>query len=174
MVRNTSVLPTLQSMQKAYITVEARVATLKMFETLLHLDSATTRTIERTVALANYAQPVMYVESAKRLCFNLQQNPGLLDEYPPDKLCTLSDEMMARGTILQRQRDQERSRMVAIENMLKEKYDDVTKQSGSAGLIRCRVCGSSDISWDQKQTRGADEAMTIFCTCTRCKTRWKI
>ena len=60
--------------------------------------------------------------------------------------------------------------MKAFENMLHERYESV-KTEGE-GLLRCRACGSSDISWKHKQTRGADESMSIYCTCTSCKNRW--
>ena len=167
-------LATLQSFDTVYVSVKMRIATLKMFNELLQLEPQTIPVLERSIALVNYWRPLRYIEHAKRLCFNLHQNPALLEEFKLEEVCTLSDERMTKGTIVQRYRDQERSRMEAIQSMLKEKYEDVTNQSSTTGLIRCRACGSCDISWEQKQTRGADEAMTIFCSCTRCKSRWKM
>ncbi len=40
-------------------------------------------------------------------------------------------------------------------------------------FMRCRACNSSDITWTQKQTRSADEPMTVFCKCNNCGVRWK-
>jgi DNA-directed RNA polymerase subunit M/transcription elongation factor TFIIS len=40
--------------------------------------------------------------------------------------------------------------------------------------LRCKKCGSNDITHEFLQTRSADEGTTIFCTCTSCKKRWKM
>ena len=42
----------------------------------------------------------------------------------------------------------------------------------AASIYTCE-CGSSDVDYIQKQTRGADEAMTTFLTCNACGTHWK-
>lgn len=39
-------------------------------------------------------------------------------------------------------------------------------------FIKCRRCGSNAVDTEQKQTRSADEPMTIFCLCRKCETRW--
>ena len=39
-------------------------------------------------------------------------------------------------------------------------------------VLRCR-CGSVDVQVQQKQTRSADEAMTLFMQCMTCQARWK-
>ena len=39
-------------------------------------------------------------------------------------------------------------------------------------LIKCRKCGSEEVSYEEKQTRSADEAATIFMSCSTCKNRW--
>lgn len=40
--------------------------------------------------------------------------------------------------------------------------------------IACNKCKSDDITYLFQQTRSADEPMTIFCTCKRCNSRWKM
>jgi len=50
---------------------------------------------------------------------------------------------------------------------------DDTEALPDTGL-RCKKCGSNDISHEFLQTRSADEGTTIFCTCTKCKKRWKM
>jgi len=42
-----------------------------------------------------------------------------------------------------------------------------------AGL-KCKKCQSNDITYEFLQTRSADEGTTIFCTCGRCRKRWKM
>lgn len=48
------------------------------------------------------------------------------------------------------------------------------KTASNVGIFSCPKCKSKDVDTEQKQTRSADEPMTIFCACTRCQTRWTI
>jgi transcription elongation factor S-II len=41
------------------------------------------------------------------------------------------------------------------------------------GLFKCGRCGSSKTTHYQKQTRSADEPMTVFIQCTKCPNRWR-
>lgn len=123
--------------------------------------------IERDVWMIEHQLQSQYLRHANRICFNLVYNPLLKSE---PRVVHMSDEELASGTLMERVQVEEEQRMNAYENMLHERYESM-KTEGE-GLLRCRNCGSSDISWQQKQTRGADEAMTIFCTCAVCKNRW--
>ena len=52
--------------------------------------------------------------------------------------------------------------------------DDPMKDgTESSSVLQCRRCGSKDVSVEQKQTRSADEAMTLFICCLACNARWK-
>lgn len=46
----------------------------------------------------------------------------------------------------------------------------------SSSMLRCGRCGGTDVSWDSKQLRSADEGMTIFVQCENitCRARWKM
>ena len=52
-------------------------------------------------------------------------------------------------------------------NIVPEKFE--IKNS----LIRCGKCKLNKVFYYQLQTRGADEPMTTFCTCTHCNHHWK-
>lgn len=41
------------------------------------------------------------------------------------------------------------------------------------GGQKCKRCGSDKTSYTQKQTRSADEPMTIFHVCYACHLRWR-
>ena len=41
------------------------------------------------------------------------------------------------------------------------------------GMFKCGRCGSSKTTHYQKQTRSADEPMTVFIQCTKCPNRWR-
>lgn len=43
----------------------------------------------------------------------------------------------------------------------------------SNATFTCRKCHSTDVMFNQKQTSGGDEAMTVFCTCKACGNKWK-
>lgn len=48
------------------------------------------------------------------------------------------------------------------------------KQEDQGTFIQCKKCKSSAVDTEQKQTRSADEPMTIFCCCRKCGTRFRI
>jgi len=112
-----------------------------------------------------------YAEKVRELLYNLRQRPGLR-EYG-EALATLPPAVMARGTIVEDIARERAHRAQRVDDMLQEKCESMSDASVRSAL-RCRRCGSSDVAWEQKQTRGADEAMTVFCTCTKCGLRWKM
>lgn len=166
-------LSLLQKFQKNCVPMKHRKNCVRMFSTQLRIDFEIAKELEESICRLYYLNTIKYIEEAKRICFNIKCNSNLLKKYEISKLSLVSNEEMARGTLLEKIKDQENQKSVAVENMLREKYENVNKSS-EGGLVRCKTCGSADIAWQQKQTRGADEAMTIFCTCSNCKTRWKM
>ena len=62
------------------------------------------------------------------------------------------------------------------EGLLSEKTAAVSAPGAAPAecAIQCRRCRSTEVSIEQKQTRGADEAMTSFVQCNRCSLRWKL
>lgn len=46
------------------------------------------------------------------------------------------------------------------------------REVAKTGIFSCPKCKSFDVDTDQKQTRSADEPMTIFCTCNSCGSRF--
>jgi len=46
------------------------------------------------------------------------------------------------------------------------------KKDSTKGIFACTRCKSFDVDTEQKQTRSADEPMTIFCTCNVCGKRF--
>jgi DNA-directed RNA polymerase subunit M/transcription elongation factor TFIIS len=51
---------------------------------------------------------------------------------------------------------------------------DQIAEGCTAGALRCRRCGNDRIAVQQKQTRSADEGMTIFCSCDTCGQQWRM
>ena len=49
----------------------------------------------------------------------------------------------------------------------------VFQPKSGVSLYTCKRCGSQDVSVAQKQTKSADEPMTIACKCLSCENTWK-
>lgn len=107
-----------------------------------------------------------YVDKLRHAAFNLHVNQdiGLED-------LGASDETLARNTLVGRIMEETRVRGERFSAMLQEKYEALNDQTFTA-IVRCRRCGSEEVSWEEKQTRSADEGATVFCSCATCKNRW--
>ena len=109
-----------------------------------------------------------YFDHIKRSAFNLRENP----EAGRDVMY-VSDETLTQGTLLGRIEEQTKVRTARFERMLQEKYEALDDESFQA-IVRCRRCGSSEVTWEEKQVRSADEAAHLFCACLTCKNRWVV
>lgn len=127
-----------------------------------------TRNIE-ALAHSMSRTPYDYYDHIHRAAFNLHENPRITSL---DIVCQ-ADEELTEGTLLQRIERETQARSDRFQQMLQEKYDAINDRKFHA-IVRCRRCGSEEVSWDEKQTRSADEAATLFCVCTKCKNRWVV
>jgi DNA-directed RNA polymerase subunit M/transcription elongation factor TFIIS len=107
-----------------------------------------------------------YWDSVFRSHFNLRQNSNV-----GANVVFMSDEELAVGTIVGRIETERVMREERFQQMLQDKYDALNDETFQA-IVRCRRCGSEEVSWEEKQTRSADEGGTVFCVCTTCKNRW--
>ena len=135
-----------------------RARTVRMLLELCELPLADALREEEHVWLAQHQHLPTYTRHARRICFNIICNPALRGR---SAIVALSDEEMAAGTLMERVQIDEEQRRRAYELMLKERYESMNQGGDGGGIIRCRKCGSSDISWQQKQTRGADEVSLL-------------
>ena len=126
------------------------------------------RNIEASIH-ATSGSGASYKDSVQRIAFNLRQNPKLLSMGP--EIVLLTDDEMAKDTIIQEIAREIRESRERFDQIVLEKYELVNRDNYKTTL-RCRRCGSGDVQCDQKQTRGADEAMTVFATCQKCNQRW--
>lgn len=107
-----------------------------------------------------------YDDHVRRAAFNLHENASV----GVDVVHT-ADAELTEGTLLGRIEQESRMRSERFQQMLQEKYDALNDRKFQA-IVRCRRCGSEEVSWEEKQTRSADEAATLFCVCATCKNRW--
>lgn len=111
----------------------------------------------------------MYADKMHQVISNLHFNPSLKEQGVD--IVLMDDREMAKGTIIEDIENESLQKQQRFEHILQEKYECVNRESTRATL-RCGRCGSADVQVEQKQTRGADEAMTVFCTCQKCRKRW--
>ncbi|XP_043214896.1 transcription elongation factor S-II-like [Amphibalanus amphitrite] len=83
----------------------------------------------------------------------------------PERLAKMAPEEMASDE------------MKALRDKLnKESINDAqlaSVQGTQTDLLKCGKCGKRNVTYNQIQTRSADEPMTTFCMCNECGHRWK-
>ena len=111
-----------------------------------------------------------YTDAIQRIACNLRYNPSLY-EWTPEALAVADDASLMRGGPAERREHERVERVHRFEAMLKEKYEALNDQQFRA-IVRCRRCGSTEVTWEEKQTRSADEAASVFVVCAKCHLRW--
>ena len=124
------------------------------------------REIERNIHAASSSLDE-YLDNTTRVAYNMYTNPKIA--HP--SMVLQDDEDMIHGTLLEKIENETRAREERFQKMLQEKYEEIN-ESGFNALLKCRRCGSIEVSYDEKQTRGADEAASVFCSCVTCGNRW--
>ena len=89
----------------------------------------------------------------------------------PDNFLWSDREDKLRGTAQAATMVAEQQRAVLEEKLLKENMETAMKEL--AGVMQCSQCKSNRISINQKQSRAADEGMTLYCLC-ECGHAWKM
>lgn len=73
---------------------------------------------------------------------------------------------------LKSQEHKERDKAYEKENINNAQVAQPEKSISDAFV--CGKCGQKKVSYNQAQTRSADEPMTTFCECLACGNRWKV
>jgi len=111
-----------------------------------------------------------YEERCKTLLHAFLTNPSL--GKLGKQVCHMSDEQLMEGTVVQTIQREQKERFESLHHMLEERHE-MTRRANDSTFIKCRKCGGNNITFTQKQTRSADEAMTVFLECLTCKERWR-
>lgn len=128
--------------------------------------SAVAIAIEQSVFEAYYyVNKALYVSKMTALIMDLTRNAEtLLSQFEPSILHLLSSETRAIGTDLEKARNQQRA--MYDKTLQPSAMDDDFK-----GLFECPKCHSQKTTHTEKQTRSADEPMTVFIQCLACGAR---
>lgn len=126
-----------------------------------------------------------YASKARSLCFNIKKNIPLatqiiLGQIPVKELMTMTSEQLAsdekRAEMAKRAKKLTDSKRLDWEQANESKINEMCGIKGdllSASLFTCGRCKSTKTTSTQKQTRSADEPMTVFVLCLNCGKRWK-
>jgi len=113
-----------------------------------------------------------YKNQVRSRVFNLKdkKNPGLrmnvlLGLIAPDKIATMTAEEMASDEMKNLRNAAAKEGMDAARLAIKE--------GTKTDLLKCGKCLKNNCTYNQLQTRSADEPMTTFVMCNECGHRWK-
>ncbi len=133
------------------------------------------RQLEQAIYMDTLGQRSTYMSVVRSMAFNLRQNgQHLMAAHAPETLFQLDHVVLAKGTPIETWHNQHMASKAKEAELQNSKPIDFFEGEDDDSLIRCSRCRSADVSWEQKQTRGADESMTLFFTCTNCDKRWKM
>ena len=151
-----------------------RLCAITALQKINDIDIETALKIDRGLAQRNSRSYIHYTLAVKRFIFNFANNPSLLS-HDIDTLLFYTDEQLAAGTMVEKIQKEEHERREAFLLLLKEKTENIEKMVDKRdSVLKCRRCNSSSIQFTQKQLRGADEPMTVFCVCEGCKLKWRM
>mmetsp|Transcript_59430 Transcript_59430/g.66513 ORF Transcript_59430/g.66513 Transcript_59430/m.66513 type:complete len:349 (+) Transcript_59430:220-1266(+) len=132
-----------------------------------------------------YQQRSEYLGKARSLCFNIKKNDALacqiiLGKVLSQELVELSSEQLVsekkRQEIEARKKNHMDSNLLDWDTQNEDKINEMCGITGdllNASLFTCGRCKSPKTTSTQKQTRSADEPMTVFVLCLNCNNRWK-
>ena len=126
-----------------------------------------------------------YTDKARSLAFNLKKNAGLVQEFilgqlDAESLVSMKTEELASDEMRDKRKEEAKklndSRRLDWDQANEAKINDMCGIKGdllNASLFTCGRCKSVKTTSTQKQTRSADEPMTVFVLCLNCGKRWK-
>ncbi len=112
--------------------------------------------------------PQDYEAKVRQIAWNVFASPTLLTTYTVNALVHLDNATLAMGTEVERWHQQHDADMQRQHVLLHEEHKD------NGGALVCNRCHSRNVEVSQKQTRSADEGMTVYCTCAKCGLRWRM
>ena len=142
--------------------------------------------VEEAIQRHSRGDKQAYGAKARQLNFNFKKNQDLCvsvlsGDISPTKLTEMSSQELCSSELAkQREEDVSKlqeSRRLDWEQANEHKINEMCGIKGDllkASLFTCGRCKSIKTTSTQKQTRSADEPMTVFVLCTNCGNRWKI
>lgn len=141
--------------------------------------------VEGAIQSISRGEKSAYMDKARSLTFNLKKNDELrtqvlLGQTSADDLVRMSPDQLAPAAKAKARdkmvEDLRNSRRLDWEQANEKKINEQCGIKGDllkASLFTCGRCKSHKTTSTQKQTRSADEPMTVFVFCLNCGNRWK-
>jgi len=138
--------------------------------------------VEKAMTDAFGANSAEYKAKYRTLKANMKLNPTLQVRLlegmlSPDKLVKMSDQqLLSKEKAEQIEKAKQEILSAAEVDWLDKNREEMMKAAGvniEEGMFVCGRCGSTKTTHYQKQTRSADEPMTVFVQCTNCPNRWR-
>ena len=103
-------------------------------------------------------------QDARQFCAHYAENPSALEHFEPVELIQ-SPELW----FVSHQEGHRRT------EWLKEVYPKHIERNIDItdSVLQCGKCKQNTVDYYEKQTRGADEPMTLFAHCLTCGNRWR-
>eukprot|EP00924_Labyrinthula_sp_SR-Ha-C_P016673 snap_masked-scaffold_6-processed-gene-11.22-mRNA-1 protein AED:0.36 eAED:0.36 QI:0/-1/0/1/-1/1/1/0/178 len=122
-----------------------------------------------------------YKAKLRSLKFNLSKNQKLRDDVlngsisSKDLVSLSADELLSTERKRKREKAEKDILDASRSDWLDANRENINKQAGikNNGIFKCGRCKSTKTTNYQKQTRSADEPMTVFVQCTNCGNRWR-
>jgi len=128
--------------------------------------------LEEAIFSQNRSTNHKYKNQVRSRVFNLKdkKNPMLresllLGALTPAKLAVMTSEEMASDDV---KKEREKFTKEAIDSAQLSQV-----QGTKTDLLKCGKCNKRNCTYNQIQTRSADEPMTTFVLCNECGNRWK-
>ena len=101
----------------------------------------------------------------RQFCANYLRNPSALDHFSVEDLVS-DPQLWFVGT------DEATTRNKWLEEVYPN-FKKKTEEEIEDSMLQCGKYKQHKVDYYQKQTRGADEPMTVFCHCLNCGARWR-
>jgi transcription elongation factor S-II len=156
-------------------------------DALPHLIGQRAAEIEEAIHVLYPHSAKSYADKARSLFFNLKKNVelsasvvlGTAGISPHDLVSMTSEQLASDDLRTARLKEAQKvidSKRLDWEQANEDKINEMCGIKGDllrASLFTCGRCKSTKTTSTQKQTRSADEPMTVFVLCINCGKRWK-
>lgn len=138
-------------------------------------DLKRSQAIEGAIHCAAAGEGQAYATITERILHAAQTRPQIARDLSPAALACASSDVLARGTKAEEVRRRQRVERDTVLNLIEAHVEEMrTEVSTGSSIVVCGKCKSDNVQWEQKQTRGADEPMTLFCKCMACGKQWRM
>lgn len=137
-------------------------------------DHAYAKMVEETV-FSSSTNDAPYIVKISDIIANLKRSPSLTQQMDPTSLGSAPVESLMINTANHEVHLRIRETYKYYKSILLEGEAGVKSLNNGAEVLRCSHCKSgSYVAIELKQTRSADEGMSVFARCEKCKRRWRM